>query len=58
MGHATPYFKASAKFCCRHGQRNFSQTKRYKKAIKKAGHSLIFLPPYSPDLNPIEQKWA
>lgn len=26
--------------------------------IKKAGHRLIFLPPYSPDLNPIEQKWA
>ena len=26
--------------------------------IQKAGHRLIFLPPYSPDLNPIEQKWA
>jgi transposase len=26
--------------------------------IRKAGHSLLFLPPYSPDLNPIEQKWA
>jgi len=24
--------------------------------IRKAGHSLLFLPPYSPDLNPIEQK--
>ena len=26
--------------------------------IKKAGHELRFLPPYSPDLNPIERKWA
>ncbi|WP_417911164.1 transposase, partial [Candidatus Electronema sp. PJ] len=22
------------------------------------GHQLEFLPPYSPDLNPIEHKWA
>jgi transposase len=27
-------------------------------AIKKSGHILEYLPPYSPDLNPIEQKWA
>lgn len=27
-------------------------------AIEKAGHKALFLPPYSPDLNPIEQKWA
>lgn len=26
--------------------------------IEKSGHSLFYLPPYSPDLNPIEQKWA
>lgn len=26
--------------------------------ITKAGHALEFLPPYSPDLNPIEHKWA
>ena len=26
--------------------------------IKQAGHLLAFLPPYSPDLNPIEHKWA
>ncbi len=25
--------------------------------IRNAGHSLEFLPPYSPDLNPIEHKW-
>lgn len=26
-----------------------------RKAIRKAGAHLLFLPPYSPDLNPIEQ---
>ncbi|CAG0940934.1 hypothetical protein BROC_01215 [Candidatus Brocadiaceae bacterium] len=26
--------------------------------IERAGHTLLFLPPYSPDLNPIEHKWA
>ncbi len=26
--------------------------------IKQAGYILEYLPPYSPDLNPIEQKWA
>jgi transposase len=29
-----------------------------QQAIKKAGHTVEFLPPYSPDLNPIEKKWA
>lgn len=27
-------------------------------AIEQAGHTVEFLPPYSPDLNPIEKKWA
>jgi transposase len=26
--------------------------------ITAAGHQLLYLPPYSPDLNPIEKKWA
>ena len=26
--------------------------------FETAGHKLEFLPPYSPDLNPIEHKWA
>ena len=26
--------------------------------ITQAGHTLLYLPPYSPDLNPIEPKWA
>ncbi len=29
-----------------------------EKAIKKAGASLIFLPPYSPDFSPIENFWS
>jgi transposase len=29
-----------------------------KKLIEDAGCKLIFLPPYSPDLNPIEHFWA
>jgi len=27
-------------------------------SIKASGHTLLYLPPYSPDLNPIEKKWA
>ena len=27
-------------------------------AIYEKGHQVLFLPPYSPDLNPIERKWA
>jgi len=29
-----------------------------QKALRHAGHTLEYLPPYSPDLNPIEHKWA
>ncbi|CAK0743204.1 hypothetical protein CCP3SC1_40071 [Gammaproteobacteria bacterium] len=29
-----------------------------QQAIKNAGHILEYLPPYSPDFNPIEHKWA
>jgi len=28
------------------------------KLTKAAGHIIEFLPPYSPDLNPIEHQWA
>ncbi len=28
------------------------------KMIRDAGHIIEFLPPYSPDLNPIENKWS
>jgi len=29
-----------------------------RERIEAAGHTLEYLPPYSPDLNPIEQRWA
>ena len=29
-----------------------------KKALEDEGHKLLYLPPYSPDLNLIEKKWA
>ncbi|QIX57051.1 hypothetical protein GW536_11545 [Piscirickettsia salmonis] len=32
--------------------------KRVKEAIEDAGCHLLFLPPYSPDLNPIEHVWS
>ena len=36
----------------------FHKRKDAQLAIEKHGHTLEFLPPYSPDLNPIEKKWA
>ncbi|ERL61642.1 transposase, partial [Piscirickettsia salmonis] len=32
--------------------------KGVKEAIEDAGCHLLFLPPYSPDLNPIEHVWS
>ena len=29
-----------------------------QEALRQAGHLLLFLPPYSPQLKPIEHKWA
>ena len=34
------------------------QGKAVRKAIREAGAKLLFLPPYWPDLNPIEQVFA
>lgn len=36
----------------------FHKNKSMQEKIKAAGHILEYLPPYSPDLNPIEHKWA
>lgn len=36
----------------------FHQGTEMKEALEKDGHELLYLPPYSPDLNPIEHKWA
>jgi transposase len=37
---------------------SFHKGKEMKEAIEMAGHTLLYLPTYSPDLNPIEKKWA
>jgi len=34
------------------------KSKRTKELIEAAGCKILSLPPYSPDLNPIEQSWA
>jgi len=36
----------------------FHKSQETKKLIEAAGCRICFLPPYSPDLNPIEQVWA
>lgn len=36
----------------------FHGVKGVEEAITKVGARLIYLPPYSPDLNPIEQMWS
>jgi transposase len=37
---------------------SFHKRQDIQNAINNAGHILEYLPPYSPDLNPIEKKWA
>jgi isftu1 transposase len=36
----------------------FHKSQTTKDIVHKAGCSILFLPPYSPELNPIEQTWA
>ena len=37
---------------------NFHCSSEVEKAIEQAGCTLVFLPPYSPELNPIENMWS
>ncbi len=37
---------------------SFHKNEALIRLIKSRGHIVEFLPPYSPDLNPIENKWA
>ena len=37
---------------------SFHKSQRTRELIESVGCALIFLPPYSPDLNPIEKFWA
>lgn len=34
------------------------KSQKVKKILKKKGIEIVFLPPYSPDLNPIEMAWS
>jgi len=36
---------------------SFHKSQMLREILENAGHTMIFLPPYSPDLNPIEYKW-
>ena len=36
----------------------FHKNKCIQKLLNRHGHRILWLPPYSPDLNPIEKKWA
>ena len=36
---------------------SFHKSQIAKEMVEKAGYTLLFLPPYSPDLNPIEKYW-
>ena len=40
------------------GQSQFAQGPGVRERIEAAGAQLLYLPPYSPDLNPIEKAWA
>lgn len=37
---------------------SFHKNDKIKQAIEEQNHTLVWLPPYSPDLNPIEKGWA
>jgi transposase len=36
----------------------FHKSEETKQLLESKGHTLLYLPPYSPDYNPIEHKWA
>jgi len=40
------------------GQSQCSQGPWVRQQIEAAGAELLYLPPYSPDLNPIEKAWS
>ena len=37
---------------------SFHKTQKTRELIEESGHELLFLPPYSPDFNPIEKHFA
>jgi transposase len=37
---------------------SYHKSKKIEEMLTKHGHTIIYLPPYSPELNPIENLWA
>ncbi|MGX9940774.1 transposase (plasmid) [Acinetobacter pseudolwoffii] len=37
---------------------SFHKGQKLQELLKKVGHYLVWLPQYSPDLNPIEKMWS
>ncbi|MCF6802221.1 transposase, partial [Thiotrichales bacterium 19S3-11] len=44
--------------CNRADNAAFHKKEEVKKILQSYGHDVLFLPPYSPDFNPIEQDFA
>jgi putative transposase len=55
MTYTTPSFNAAVAF---DGNLGSQKSAAVREMIKAAGARLWYLPPYSPDLNPIEQGFA
>ena len=50
------FARAQGESCAR--VTRFHKNKRIRKLLNRHGHCILWLPPYSPDLNPIEKKWV
>ena len=48
----------AARSPCHHGQSGRHKVVGVRQAIEACGATLLYLPPYSPDLNPIENAFA
>ncbi len=54
-GHLLPTLKEGMTIIMDNAR--FHKSPQTKELIEAAGCTLLFLPPYSPDLNPIEHRW-
>ena len=50
------FARAQGESCAR--VTRFHKNKRIRKLLNRYGHHILWPPPYSPDFNPIEKKWA
>lgn len=58
LRRATPRAGPATRRHRRHGQSRYHKVAGIRDAIEATGAELRYLPPYSPDLNPIEQLFA